>query len=892
MPGRRKFQNMGILRQNKDRDYITVLEREIRTAMIAPTHYEMFVEVLQSAPQPGVRSITAKNVDLDQERISTVADLLSMPSAKWKFINLENKHVQAEGAKTLAKMLHINVALVSINLNGCAIQDEGATAIAEALKSNETLVILRLQENEIKSTGALAIADSLKENNTLAILDLQNNEIDDIGAQALVHALNGDDDIGNTAMAALALDLNPITIGLEDLEQILKRNRELHMSYQLGEKMLFMDTIENSESKGPWNRAKLMIVGQGKAGKSATVRSLLGESFNEKWDSTIGVNLTQVRSRNNNKGSNSQWDKEDNSVSFASKLAADITVSNIRPEGEVLPGKNLGSRFKQKVQQIRDLESNYQAWKQKKKKKKRVRFDDAPVRVIEDNIPPADPVPEVKKKSGIQEYDSKLLFDVIRNRNALEFTIWDYGGQNIFYTLHHLFLTSYGVYLLVFDMSQVVRYNEIRNVTNTLKFWLNSIQIHAPGAPVLIVGTRLDTIESETQFRDLDELMIPLVERGNFEDVVKNINGRYYFPLDNTTREGISDIQETIERVTREQSFVKQLVKLSWLQCLDTMLESVNPWLSLPDVVSIGEKIAGITSSVEIDDMLALFHELGMVLHFTGTDALNQIVIIQPQWLIDKIGCVIKDPDIHDFPSSVQESGLTEELNTFLESGIISKDLVQHLWRGEQVDFLVDLMRRTLILSDWKFSKEPMFLIPSMIIEESRHDLDALESGKAICLFDFSDGFLPLGVFERLVCLLVQHSSSNDGSKQPQLGRNFSHIYLNKRNGVELLIVQDPVDQVVKLLVSEPEDASLCFNIVIAIIRKINSEAMHNRLNYQLKFSSLESPKIFLDSDQAQLSGLKPWFGAHSGKDSIHNENHIDAETANLNAFMEYLDDL
>lgn len=30
----------------------------------------------------------------------------------------------------------------------------------------------------------------------------------------------------------------------------------------------------------------------------------------------------------------------------------------------------------------------------------------------------------------------------------LSFSIWDYGGQRVFYTLHHLFLTEYGVYLL------------------------------------------------------------------------------------------------------------------------------------------------------------------------------------------------------------------------------------------------------------------------------------------------------------------------------------------------------------------------------------------------------------------------------------------------------------
>ena len=41
----------------------------------------------------------------------------------------------------------------------------------------------------------------------------------------------------------------------------------------------------------------------------------------------------------------------------------------------------------------------------------------------------------------------KLLYDKFDDYD-LSFSIWDYGGQKVFYTLHHLFLTEFGVYLL------------------------------------------------------------------------------------------------------------------------------------------------------------------------------------------------------------------------------------------------------------------------------------------------------------------------------------------------------------------------------------------------------------------------------------------------------------
>lgn len=41
----------------------------------------------------------------------------------------------------------------------------------------------------------------------------------------------------------------------------------------------------------------------------------------------------------------------------------------------------------------------------------------------------------------------ELVYDKSDNYH-LSFSIWDYGGQRVFYTLHHLFLTKFGVYLL------------------------------------------------------------------------------------------------------------------------------------------------------------------------------------------------------------------------------------------------------------------------------------------------------------------------------------------------------------------------------------------------------------------------------------------------------------
>lgn len=56
----------------------------------------------------------------------------------------------------------------------------------------------------------------------------------------------------------------------------------------------FRSTLLRNE-KGPWQRSRLMIVGEGRAGKTATVRSLLGISFNPNLISTVGIALTESK---------------------------------------------------------------------------------------------------------------------------------------------------------------------------------------------------------------------------------------------------------------------------------------------------------------------------------------------------------------------------------------------------------------------------------------------------------------------------------------------------------------------------------------------------------------------------------------------------------------------
>jgi hypothetical protein len=77
------------------------------------------------------------------------------------------------------------------------------------------------------------------------------------------------------------------------------------------------------------------------------------------------------------------------------------------------------------------------------------------------------------------------------------------------------------------------------------------------------------------------------------------------------------------------------------MQSLDLMLaDQKHGWIKLKEVRSIAEK-CGVTSTSEQDIMLAFFHEIGSIVHFTSTPSLASLVTVSPQWLVDSISMYI-----------------------------------------------------------------------------------------------------------------------------------------------------------------------------------------------------------------------------------------------------------
>lgn len=70
----------------------------------------------------------------------------------------------------------------------------------------------------------------------------------------------------------------------------------------------------------------------------------------------------------------------------------------------------------------------------------------------------------------------------------------DFAGQDIYHAAHEVFFTPRALYLVVWDITQ----NSSKQFDEYVQFWIDLIQIRAPGSTIIIVGTKSDLISGGT----------------------------------------------------------------------------------------------------------------------------------------------------------------------------------------------------------------------------------------------------------------------------------------------------------------------------------------------------------------------------------------------------------
>ncbi|GBG29118.1 Ras-related protein Rab-27A [Hondaea fermentalgiana] len=506
-------------------------------------------------------------------------------------------------------------------------------------------------------------------------------------------------------------------------------------------------------------------------------------------------------------------------------------------------------------------------------------------------------VPEAEMAQRFEYAEIADMAGKTQSGQKVKFTIWDYAGQDVFYALHHIFLTREGgVFMLVFDMQELL--TEQDKALRYLRFWLNSIKLHAPKAPILLVATHYDQASSSLQA--VERILQSLFRKLRGIKLVKNSGARLsFFPIDNMSPAAnrAADLRAAVEKAASKLEAVSQKISLRWLKVLDDLMKLNRDHVPFAKVQELATKYHAGDQS---DELLKFFHELGMLVHLRATDTLHDKVVLNPQWLLDKLARVIADEihvkDIY-YDERLSDLDLEDDFDHLRLRGIGSRRLFHFLWNGEEVEYLLDFMRATMLLSIWSFSEdgsaaqegaEQTFLVSSLL---NHAEDDALRSEIAgmplglTCVLDFSRFFLPDGVFARILSLCAEHSSKmSEGTREPQLAATEAIV----RFGLSVFALQVEDDQIWLRAAGGTEQPASTLKMLISMFQGAR-DAVFQDLPWELLLQCPRDPSIFVSFDDltkardanrdkvmstgtanAQVADFEPFFVNGSLTEDVH----------------------
>lgn len=282
------------------------------------------------------------------------------------------------------------------------------------------------------------------------------------------------------------------------------------------------------------------------------------------------------------------------------------------------------------------------------------------------------------------------------------------------------------------------------------------------------IGTHADLVGPEV-IENIDNQLTTMVEKLDCKAAVwQNEKGGVLFSVDNTTagddkREDpiATYIRSQIDALASERDVFELPITWMLLEMEIRHVCSTNnkAYITFQECSSIALQSKLVTDEKEVENILLYHHFLGVLLFFHDVPGLCEFVIIDHQWLFDKLSKLVCFP----FKCSANICAL----NTYKYSGVLTQNMLQELkWEGGiQEDHFIALLVKMRIIAPIKKddSTGHDYFIPHVLpTYTSKAHCDSVLSqygclqGEPL-LIHFVSNLLPRGFFCCLVVQILQH---------------------------------------------------------------------------------------------------------------------------------------
>ncbi|XP_069085861.1 leucine-rich repeat serine/threonine-protein kinase 2 isoform X1 [Pleurodeles waltl] len=333
-------------------------------------------------------------------------------------------------------------------------------------------------------------------------------------------------------------------------------------------------------------------------------------------------------------------------------------------------------------------------------------------------------------------------------KKELTLNVWDFAGEEEFYSAHPHFMTQRALYLVVYDLSKGSA------EVDSIKPWLFNIKARASVSPVILVGTHLDVSDEKCRKACQIKISKELFNQRGFPAIHD-----YHFVNASEESDSLKNLRKTIiakslQFKIREQPVVGQLIPDSYLQLEKRILHerklvaSEFPVIDQKRLLELVQESQLHLDENEIPHAVRFLNESGVLLHFEDPALqLRDLYFVDPQWLCKIMAQIFM----------VKQEGFSE-----YSKGVILRSTVEKFLSREKI-FPEDYMSQYFKLLE-KFQialplRKDQLLIPSSLSDHRPAvELPHCENSEIIVRL-YEMPYFPMGFWSRLINRLLEISS-------------------------------------------------------------------------------------------------------------------------------------
>ncbi|XP_033109715.1 uncharacterized protein LOC117110972 isoform X3 [Anneissia japonica] len=559
----------------------------------------------------------------------------------------------------------------------------------------------------------------------------------------------------------------------------------------------FNDALAEGEAEV--NQGRTVFMGLERVGKTSTIKSFLRNTFDPNEGITDAIANTTVCTHEmhdelnwketspDQSGTNSMYEAK-MADSIAKKIFEKANEENVEvtEQGLLSPAKaetkyNRGQSSINTDVRTPKIEPNIKEMTETKSMEE-----------VPENI--------ASKVQNVLKFTRDATSDWKKSGNDFIMNIWDFGGQPIYHVIQRIFMVSFAVVCVVFNLEDDLdapanvrdpttgeMYQHRMTYLQFILYWIRSVYTNSRDSelddgqlspPVLVIGTHLGSLEGneEEKKRKAEEI---------FNKIRKALEGKPYealvfptfFAIENSLPFAKSNASNIMDQILK---FAKKMVRklpLKWLLVQQEIqkLKVKHIYLPTKKVIALVERCGVKQDAQRV--LLEYLHDLGEILYFPDDKALRDIIVLDVMQLVDMLKTIITVIDPKFMKPKHREAWRR------LDKGILEEHLLRHLWKefnfsDETFDFFVSLMQKFGLVCEKNITMggERIFYVLSRLKPKRIHATQTKDYGIcAISIFHDFGNYLPDDVFQRGVTKFIERFQVKD--VEPTL--SYEHVEVN-----------------------------------------------------------------------------------------------------------------